>query len=725
MSTDSEVAEAEGSEAESLVSEMKQVLAAWDPWGLSSHPSGAPFGVLIDENDQLEELSRAATNKHAKAALIIYQGKIEDISADGLRCAWRAGRDITTITFELSRLGKRNATLVLAHGTEMTADTAKNLTRPELSTYGVGANLICVPAALRQIEALRFSRVFLHEACTHGAPIGELLRNTLALALEAEELEPYPFTLRGDPAALLPFAERYEMRMHVTRREKSMICDLAKQLESSPMIPIAISWHEEISDMDSEFLRRLEEGAPEPREPEIWPISLCAIGRALFDRRYSAGARKRLWILQVALYSAGGNRLIVRYEAPKKGGPQCSAGEKVAKDVPKEGEDEEIRGAATTDPWVIGFSHNSFEGTLARMCLRSWSNGANCDEILKPDRFVSCSLSAKTTVLGKATPFQVLLWGADLQENAMEELPIDARTHLLMALAQRGAIDLDREFLVHISALGERPEQNGLRLPMIFLVLTRGEGKEGKQSDAGGRRAAGGRPPLPPQSFFALRELQRSFRGVKALAAVEDMPTLIVAKPHYLRSVDSADLDVMSAFIAKALEFRLWEKTDNPGDRYETTKAAVQRKIEEHLYLTPEMVARGIERLRSSVYVHRADVKTDDELLSAVDTVMWDRGRLPYERRQEAEKLKETAAKVLLEVERLRGMVSPQNAENNELRSVYRRILAMTAMDLETLSLDRLRILHYELSQPDPAAALARAQQVLNSVRDVDASNAT
>jgi hypothetical protein len=699
MSTPLQAAEAEKIEADELVSQMRQLLAAWDPWGLSSSQSeGEPFGILVDQKDPNEELGTAIVGRESKASLIIYQGTIEQLDDTTVRCSWQVGRGPKTITFDLRKLARRNATLVVAHTGYPKTGGERDVRFHHLRGYSLGTNWISAPTALREIDALQFLRAFLHEACTNGAPVGELLRNTLLRALESpDELAPRPFMLYGDPAALLPFAERYEMRMHVTRREKSIICKLAERLENSPLIPISIRWHDEISDMDSEFLRRLEDGTPEGRGPEIWPISLCAIGRALFDTRYSSGARERLWIIQVALYSCGGNRLIVRYR------PNLAEVDST----------EPITQAAVRDPWLLGFGHNSFEGTLARMCFYWWSGGTNVDEILRPERFVSCSLQAKARVLGEATPFQVLLWGADYQQNALEDLSSGAQKHLKTALEQAETIDLDEQLEERLCQ-SEATGAGGFKLPMIFLVLTLGKAENQEAAPRAGRRPVR-RRVLPPQSFFALRELQRSFCSLEAMEAAEGMPqgALLAGEPHYLRSIGQADLQVMAAFVAEALSLGLWQGAGKLEGAEAEKKAEIQSRIAEHMYLTPAAESDGIALLKQHIDADMAE-KDTEKLSTEIDKAMWSsRGRFAEGAHQRAESREHLEAAVLQEIESHKQFL--QSPSHNQERDYFKDLLQIDGTRLRSWAMRDLSALLVELRKPDYREALAGGLRVLRS----------
>jgi hypothetical protein len=654
-----------------LINDMRLLTKACDPWGLSASPAATEsFGVVVDQIDDPEQLG-GMMQGGKPAALIVYHGNIEEASKEEIVCTWPTSSSNQRLTFKLDDLGSRGITLLVA-GTESSAATEMPI---NISlAYKHGATWLGTPVHLREAQALYFARAFLDEACTHGAPVGELLRCALDRAQRSTG-DLYPFLLCGDPAVLLQFSHRYEMKMHVTTHEKSIIRDLAERLETNPMIPIAIVKHDEISDMDSEFLRRLE-GTTEAEAPEIWPVSLCAIGRALFDERYRDGARKRLFIIQVALSSRGGNRLFLWQQADSERQPMTA--------------DNAEQREPPSGPYILGFAHNSFEATLARMYL-CWQDGVKHNaRTLKADYFASCPLEFKAHALGSTNINGALFWGADFQENALAELPERQRKALQQSL--HDSIDLDMEFERTLFAGDMAARKDRIDLPMIFLVVTFGKAKAEVDATSGssGMGAPPARPAPPPESLFALRELQRAFRGIEPRKTVAWFADKLTApQPHYFRSVTEDDLNAMAKFVAEALHLGLWEGAIGHGAERKGLEEMVRKELGEHLYLTPDREKIGLDEVAAEVrrFWQSATKEEVDKVIAGLEQIMWGGGR-PAPLSVASSALKEQLRIRDRIKERIRQLRDMLDASDPGGMDRYQRVLALA--DQPSPELDRL-----------------------------------
>ncbi len=607
-----------------LVGEVELMLAAWDPWGLSGTPCygvgplDKSFGILLDrfQSEHLEQIPSAID----ASALVLYHGAVAD-ERDGLGITRITSTDHDAFQeshwLHHSNVGRRGQSLVIAssRGTELSAGDGvpagpKGAQPVEggayfepskvksLATGAAGGNWIGTPVFVGAADGLRVVRSFVRQACTRGAPIAEILRQAIDEAARGTDAAAVlAFGLHGNPEALLPFHARNRLRMHFVEGEKSPIHDLSEALANNPVIPISATFHAGISDMDDDFLRSLDPATEHPQEPQIWPVSLAAIGRALYGER----AANRMRILAVALYSHGGNTFYY-WDAKSPGVVPDGTVQQVAIEN------------LLKDPLVLGFAHNSYEGTALRMYLQALHREKENDpdaeiepEKLEADRFTSCGMRQRIRALLSSAADGAVFWGADYQGRSLKHLKPKERDNLERRTRELPTVDLDAE--VESVLFGPATRGTG-RAPMIFLVATFRQ--EDPAHDAAATRA----------SFFALRELLRTLRSLKVKGM--EFPTwhrggrelLQKGQPEYFRSVADRDLEFMGRFIAHTVSHGLW------GDvkKREVPWATCRTDLERHLYLGPAEVQQGKETVARQL---GCDLEDLEDLLAELEMLMW------------------------------------------------------------------------------------------------------
>jgi len=402
------------------------------------------------------------------------------------------------------------------------------------------------------------------------------------------------YVLHGDAQRLLPFVQRVQIFLNIAKVDRPLLGEFGASLEKDATIPVNPSYFELIENLDNEFLRALGlDGThpPSPVRPQVWPVSLSALGRALFHTDYRTQAGRpapRLRILSPAFVSRGANRLVVAGRTKRKRGEVMTR----------------LRSAELESPLFTGFGKDSFVGTLLRIWLRSCGFQP---AVLNDDKNfgTETNLQARRSLL-HTWMTGVLFWGGDFlgDDTSARAARKVAR---IGARGEHGVLDLDSEVVQKLRRIyGLTPPQaDGTPpfFPMLFFVAIEGSS--------------------PPErlSYFAVREFLRAFASfdtglpqlrpshpVHGTFEAETGNCLLVKRqPSHFSSVTDLELDLMAAFIAEALAGELWGpeiglRLDDlaPDAETETLPArtfeAVRSLVEESLAIPPSQASAALDK---------------------------------------------------------------------------------------------------------------------------------
>lgn len=585
-----ETYEKEQADFDKLTRDIHIILKAWDPWRLSKTTLDS-FGRLFDpERTQRNSSGLWPTIlSDTPAPVFVYHGHNMTKGTEN-KCMTLLNRlgpesdDFQKLPFAMQRLGAGQTLIMGACNTlevgqvedfPQGADIKANLFSrlPTSHSYAAGAAWVGTPTAIDNLAGLRFVRQFLVQACTMGAPVSELLRQTIVKLEEhfPDEYAWLTFMLHGDAQRVLPFVTRKRVVFHYSKEDELTLTPLISNLKNSPTTPIQPECDGSVPSLDDSFLQWLGLGegpSTMSREPAIWHVSLAAIGRALTHPNYRRLRKRPLKILGCALETHGSTRLV------------------------KIGDAVTTTNAAYDHRPFFGFGRGkSFVCSLLKMYLvrQKQLPGHTISDL----RINYGDLDTRLRCLeglGADYARGCLFWGTDYSEDRLNSYLNGPDIHLVHYLQkclgdENKNVDLDSEFCQMVPGANK----NGTKkIPMLFFVTA--------LADDGA-----------DEYFFAFRDFLRNYRENCRLDLVWQgiaglRNSFSLCSPSYFRTVNDQQLEMMIHFIVEAVEQRLWGDIDEKLKKAGHARRlgpAIRKRVERSLYIDSETCQRGMKALKA------------------------------------------------------------------------------------------------------------------------------